>query len=620
MSKDHWTLSKVARVLTTFIAFVALMSSVVTVVLESSASASGTVTEVGAPFPYSGESSGVNSLTVVSQHVGDLLIFSSQIHSQSITVTGVASTGTGTTGTWNLAQRYVDTTNGVITEEVWWAVVTATGSTTITATYSSSIAGLSQGPELVVDSFTAATPAGSVWGVVAGNGAAGASTSTITFPNVTTGTATSELYWGYAESTGTAVAGSIAGFTYKTTGAGNLIASDVTLGTSTAYAPTATETGGTNNTSIAAIFVDNTPSPATDTVSFNSESGTVASSISGPNSSTINLPPAPTYAGYTFNGWFTAPTSGTLVGVGGASYALTGSPILYAQWTPNTGETVTYNGNGFTGGSVPTDANSYTTGATVTVKANSGALVETGYTFNDWNTQALGGGTPYAGGATFTISANTILYAQWTLNGGGSGSGGGGTTLNSLNISASSLNVTVGGTISPTAAVSGLSTGDTATVAGVTFTYAGTGSTVYAASTTAPSAAGTYSVTPSAGTVTISPSADASKYSATYTYVAGSLVISPVVVVVTVPVPHASRIVGSIVVGESRTVTIIGTGFATGSHVRSNESGAVVRVRSVSATRIVLSVTVRKGQRPARHVFIITAASVATCRIAYVTK
>jgi hypothetical protein len=157
-------------------------------------------------------------------------------------------------------------------------------------------------------------------------------------------------------------------------------------------------------------------------------------------------------------------------------------------------------------------------------------------------------------------------------------------------------------------------------VASVTFTYAGTGSTVYAASTTAPSAVGSYSVTPSAGTVTISPSTDASKYSATYTYVAGSLVISPIVVIVTVTTPHASRIAGSVVVGKTRTVSIIGTGFSSGSHVRSNESGAVVRVLSVSATRIVLSVTVRKGQRPARHVFIITAASVATCRIAYVTR
>ena len=43
-----------------------------------------------------------------------------------------------------------------------------------------------------------------------------------------------------------------------------------------------------------------------------------------------------------------------------------------------------------------------------------GRLVKTGYTFNGWNTAAGGTGTSYAAGATFTISADTTLYAQWT--------------------------------------------------------------------------------------------------------------------------------------------------------------------------------------------------------------
>ncbi len=76
---------------------------------------------------------------------------------------------------------------------------------------------------------------------------------------------------------------------------------------------------------------------------------------------------------------------------------------------------MTYNGNGSTGGSVPTDGNAYAAGATVTVLGNTGSLVQTGYAFAGWNTQADGNGTSYAGGATFTITGDITLYAKWTL-------------------------------------------------------------------------------------------------------------------------------------------------------------------------------------------------------------
>ena len=81
--------------------------------------------------------------------------------------------------------------------------------------------------------------------------------------------------------------------------------------------------------------------------------------------------------------------------------------------------TVAYDGNTNTGGTVPSDASSpYASGATVTVKANSGTLLKTGYTFNGWNTMANGTGIAYAatGSATFSIAANTTLYAQWVTS------------------------------------------------------------------------------------------------------------------------------------------------------------------------------------------------------------
>lgn len=78
---------------------------------------------------------------------------------------------------------------------------------------------------------------------------------------------------------------------------------------------------------------------------------------------------------------------------------------------------VTYNGNGNTGGTVPTDTNSpYESGDTVTVLDNTGSLAKEGYTFDGWNTAADGSGTSYAAAATFTITASTVLYAQWNEN------------------------------------------------------------------------------------------------------------------------------------------------------------------------------------------------------------
>jgi uncharacterized repeat protein (TIGR02543 family) len=84
---------------------------------------------------------------------------------------------------------------------------------------------------------------------------------------------------------------------------------------------------------------------------------------------------------------------------------------------PPSSSTVTYNGNGNTAGTAPADAATYTQGASVTVKANSGNLVRTGYTFAGWNTSADGNGTSYAAGTTFSMgSANITLYAKWTKN------------------------------------------------------------------------------------------------------------------------------------------------------------------------------------------------------------
>ncbi|MCL2135480.1 MAG: InlB B-repeat-containing protein [Candidatus Bathyarchaeota archaeon] len=142
----------------------------------------------------------------------------------------------------------------------------------------------------------------------------------------------------------------------------------------------------------------------------------------------------------TFVGWATTSSAST------PSFSVTGSIVnpstfnmpasnvtLYAVWqqTP-TPYTITYNGNGNTSGTAPTDNNNpYNSGSTVTVLGQ-GTLTKTNYTFQGWATSS-GSPVAYTQGQTFTINQNTTLYAVWqqtptptyivTYNGNGNTSG-----------------------------------------------------------------------------------------------------------------------------------------------------------------------------------------------------
>jgi uncharacterized repeat protein (TIGR02543 family) len=120
-------------------------------------------------------------------------------------------------------------------------------------------------------------------------------------------------------------------------------------------------------------------------------------------------------SGFTFTNWNTASDgSGTSYAAGASLTMGSANVTLYAIWTALPTYSVTYDGNGSTGGTVPTDGNAYLSGATVTV-ANAGTMVRSGFTFTNWNTASDGSGTSYAAGASLTMgSANVTLYAIWT--------------------------------------------------------------------------------------------------------------------------------------------------------------------------------------------------------------
>jgi uncharacterized repeat protein (TIGR02543 family) len=153
--------------------------------------------------------------------------------------------------------------------------------------------------------------------------------------------------------------------------------------------------------------------PLADTVTFNNEGGTPGSASAAAAYDTAfgaNMPAAPTKTGYTFAGYNTAAdgsgtafTSATLV---------TANTTVYAQWTANTvnTDTVTFNNEGGT----PSSASAAVAQGTAFGANMPAAPTKTGYTFVSYNTAADGSGTAFT--SATLVTANTTVYAQWTIN------------------------------------------------------------------------------------------------------------------------------------------------------------------------------------------------------------
>jgi len=122
-------------------------------------------------------------------------------------------------------------------------------------------------------------------------------------------------------------------------------------------------------------------------------------------------------SGSTFTGW------NTMANGSGDTYTqdqlltLSGNITLYANWETGSTYTVTYDGNGNTGGSIPVDSTYYVDGQSVTALSNTGLLAKTGYAFVGWNTQSDGLGSFYAPGNSFIMgTANVTLYGKWAVS------------------------------------------------------------------------------------------------------------------------------------------------------------------------------------------------------------
>lgn len=114
--------------------------------------------------------------------------------------------------------------------------------------------------------------------------------------------------------------------------------------------------------------------------------------------------------GYHFVGWSDGSTDATRNDLDVIS-----STVVTAIFAMNT-FTLTYDGNGNTGGLAPVDVlGPYNYYASVLV-LGPGSLALDGSTFIGWNSKPNGSGAGFGVGSILNITTNTVLYAQWAVN------------------------------------------------------------------------------------------------------------------------------------------------------------------------------------------------------------
>ena len=174
-------------------------------------------------------------------------------------------------------------------------------------------------------------------------------------------------------------------------------------GSGTSWAPGATYTANANLT-LYAIW-----SRVTYTITYNANGGTGAPVPQTKNAGeAVNLSTViPTRNGYAFLHWNTTSTGSGKVYMPGALYEDEASVTLFAIWQPRT-YTIRYDANGGFG-APPDQQKQHGTPLTLT----SVIPHREGYTFLHWNTAADGSGASWAPGASFTVNADTLLYAIW---------------------------------------------------------------------------------------------------------------------------------------------------------------------------------------------------------------
>jgi len=149
-------------------------------------------------------------------------------------------------------------------------------------------------------------------------------------------------------------------------------------------------------------------------ITFSSNGGTAVATITQPAGTVIQKPADPVKTGYTFGGWYynsglTTPVTWPY------TFGMT-NVVFYARWTANS-YTVTYNGNGSSGGATADSAHTYDIARNLTVNG----FTRSGYSFLGWSEISGAITANYTNGqSVINLTANPgaiiTFYAVWAVN------------------------------------------------------------------------------------------------------------------------------------------------------------------------------------------------------------
>jgi RHS repeat-associated protein len=206
---------------------------------------------------------GIDTLSVSPSHVGDEMLLIAAGGSTTLSVVSVSGGKTS----WSSSKVAGGAADGV---ELWTGTVTSTGSSTITVTWSGSVAG--NWTEIDAQEFSPGT--GYTWAVDGSqSGFTTGTSTTVDFPSLTAASS-NELYYGYAIAGDDISSGSSSGFTYATNGDGSVEAYDTTA--SGTLAPTAPNPGDQGWEALAVMFVVTSTSPPSTTTTTHATTTTTA--------------------------------------------------------------------------------------------------------------------------------------------------------------------------------------------------------------------------------------------------------------------------------------------------------------------------------------------------------